>query len=201
MTRIVSDRAGKTDQVVLLPSSLEDPSKSPPGLYRIGLLTTCISIFAFFFALVIAYVWRSRTPPFWDPIVLPPVLNLSTALIVASSVTFEIARRVFRKGLWRLASHLLLATASLGAAFVASQLTAWRELVRHGAFLAENPHSSFFYLFTGLHALHLIGGMVALFVVVLGRNKRRELVDVVCYYWHFLGVLWIALYAVLRVIS
>jgi cytochrome c oxidase subunit 3 len=197
MARILSDRAEKTDQVVVLPASLEDPSKSPPGVFRVGLVATCTSIFAFFTALVLAYFWRSRTPPFWDPIPLPKTLWLSTALILSSSVTFEAARRVFRRGYWRLASHLLLVTASLGAGFLASQLSAWRELVREGAYLMQNPHSSFFYLFTGLHGLHLIGGMVALFVVVLGRSKRRELVDVVAYYWHFLGVLWIALFAVL----
>jgi heme/copper-type cytochrome/quinol oxidase subunit 3 len=102
MSKIVSDRAEKTDQVVVLPSSLEDPSKSPPGMYRVGVGIACASILAFFTALVIAYVWRSRTPPFWDPIRLPGVLWLSTGLILASSVTFEIARRVFRKGKWRL---------------------------------------------------------------------------------------------------
>src|SRR5580704_11475163 len=154
MSRLLSDRAGNTDQVVILPSALEDPSKSPPGLYRVGLLTACISISAFFIALVIAYYWR-------------------------------------------MTSHFLLVTASLGAAFLASQLTAWRSLVMHGAFLARNPHISFFYLFTGLHAAHLIGGLVLLFVVVLGSSKRRELVDVATQYWHFLGVLWIALYYVL----
>jgi cytochrome c oxidase subunit 3 len=198
MAQLLSDRAGKTDQVVVLPVSLEDPSKSPPGVYRIGLIATCVSIFAFFSALVLAYYWRSTTPPFWDPIQLPSTLWLSTALILASSVTFEIARRVFRKGLWRLASRLLLVTAMLGAAFLASQITAWRELVVKGAYLAQNPHSSFFFLFTGLHAAHLVGGLVALAIVVLGRSKRRELVDVVAYYWHFLGLLWIALFIVLR---
>ena len=201
MPGLLSDRAGKTDQVVVLPVSLEDPTKSPPGIYRVGLAASCIAIFAFFAALVIAYVWRSRTPPFWDPIQLPKVLWLSTYLILASSVTFEAARQVFRRGMWRLASRLLLATACLGGAFLASQLTGWRELVNHGAFLARNPHSTFFYLFTGLHGAHLIGGLVALFVVLLGKSKRRELVDVVAFYWHFLGVLWIALFFVLSRIS
>jgi cytochrome c oxidase subunit 3 len=93
---------------------------------------------------------------------------------------------------------MLLITACLGAGFLASQVTAWRELVREGVYMAQNPHSSFFYLFTGLHAAHLIGGLVALFVVVLAKSKRRELVDVVTNYWHFLGVLWIALFAVLK---
>ena len=96
MAKIVSDRAEKTDQVVVLPSSLEDPSKSPPGMYRVGVAVACGSILAFFTALVIAYVWRARTAPFWDPIPLPGVLWLSTGLMVTSSVTFEIASRVFR---------------------------------------------------------------------------------------------------------
>jgi cytochrome c oxidase subunit III len=197
MSRLLSDRAGNTDQVVLLPSALEDPSKSPPGLYRVGLLTACISISTFFIALVIAYYWRKMTPPFWEPVPIPKTLRVSTILILISSATFETARQLFRRGHRRIASHFFLATASLGAAFLASQLTAWRSLIMHGAFLKKNPHSSFFYLFTGLHAAHLIGGLVLLFVVVLGTSKRRELVDVATQYWHFLGVLWIALYCVL----
>lgn len=198
MSRILSDRAEKTDQVVVLPASLEDPTKSPPGLYRIGLVALLIAIFAFFAALVIAYFWRASHPPFWSPIELPNTLWLSTGIILTSSVTFEAARRVFRKGEWRLGSRLLLVTACLGFAFLASQFTAWRDLVRQGVYMAQNPHSSFFYLFTGLHAAHLIGGLVGLFVVLLAKSKKRELVDVVAYYWHFLGVLWIALFAVLK---
>jgi cytochrome c oxidase subunit III len=201
MPRIISGRAEKTDQVVVLPSSLEDSSKSPPGTYRVALIALCGSIFAFFTALVAAYIWRSQTPPYWDPVEIPEVLWLSTGLILVSSATFEMARRFYGKGEWRLASRLLVVTATIGAAFVASQLTAWRRLVEQGAYLMENPHGSFFYLFTGLHAAHLIGGMVALFYVVLGRNRRRELVDVVAYYWHFLSVLWLVLFGVLLTIS
>jgi cytochrome c oxidase subunit 3 len=197
MSRLLSDRAGKTDQVVVLPSALEDPANSPPGLYRVGLLTACISISAFFISLVIAYYWRKHTPPFWEPVPIPKTLRLSTILILISSATFETARQLFRRGEWRIASRFLLITASLGMAFLASQLTAWRSLVMHGAFLARNPHSSFFYIFTGLHAAHLIGGLVVLFVLVLGKSKRRELVDVATAYWHFLGVLWLVLYWVL----
>jgi len=198
MARLLSDRVEKTSQVVVLPASLEDPSRPVPGLYRVGLTAICISIFVFFSALVLAYYWRSARPPYWDSIRLPEVLWVSTALILASTVTFEIARRVFRRGMWRAASHLLVVTACLGAGFLASQLTAWRQLMKQGAYLAQNPHSSFFYLFTGLHAAHLLGGIVALGVLLLARSKRRELVDVVAYYWHFLGLLWVALFMVLR---
>jgi cytochrome c oxidase subunit 3 len=201
MARLVSDRAERTESVVLLPSSLEDSQKAPPGTYRIILISACGSIFTFFAALVIAYYWRSKTPPFWDPIPLPNALLVSTFLILFSSVTFEIARRVYRKGEHRLASRFFLVTGCLGAGFLASQLTAWWDLVKAGAFLAQNPHSSFFYLFTGLHGLHLIGGLVALSVLMFRHAPRRELVDVVTYYWHFLGALWLALFSVLRIIS
>jgi cytochrome c oxidase subunit 3 len=193
---LLSDRAGKTSRVVVLPASLEDPSKSPPGMYRLGLLIACGSILAFFAALVVAFYWRSSTPPFWAPIALPRTLWLSTAIILVSSVTFEAARRTYRRGLHRIAARLLVVTACLGAAFLASQLSAWLNLVRRGYYLAQNPYSSFFYMFTGLHAAHLIGGLIALFIVVLGRT-RRETVDTVAYYWHFLGVLWIALFVIL----
>src|SRR5690348_16155455 len=110
MSRLLSDRAEKTDQVVVLPVSLEDPSKRPPGLYRVGLAAILISIFIFFGALVLAYYWRSSRPPFWDPIKLPEALWASTGIIIASSVTFEAARRVFLRGMWRVASRLLVVT-------------------------------------------------------------------------------------------
>ena len=196
---LLSDRAGKTSRVMVLPASLEDPSKSPPGLYRVGLLIACASILAFFAALVVAFYWRSRTPPFWAPITLPHTLWLSTAIILVSSVTFEAARRTFRRGQHPAAARLLVVTACLGAAFLASQLAAWRDLVHRGYYLAQNPYSSFFYMFTGLHAAHLIGGLIALFIVVLGRSTRRETVDAVAFYWHFLGVLWIALFVILLI--
>lgn len=198
---LLSDRAGKTSRVVVLPASLEDPSKSPPGMYRLGLLIACGSILAFFAALVVAFYWRSLTPPFWAPIALPHSLWLSTAIIVVSSATFEAARRTYRRGQHAMSARLLVVTACLGAGFLASQLSAWRNLVQRGYYLAQNPYSSFFYLFTGLHAAHLVGGLIALFVVVLGRSTRRESVDVVAFYWHFLGVLWIALFTILLISS
>lgn len=188
--------------MVVLPSSLEDPAKAPPGSFRILIWTLCASISAFFAALVIAYIWRSGSGPYWQPVAFPPVLWLSTAIILASSVTFEAARRIFRKGRPRLALRFLIATAVLGLAFLAAQLDAWRQLVKEGAYLMENPHGAFFYIFTGLHAAHLVGGLIALFVLIFRRQKRRrEVVDVAAYYWHFLGVLWILLFAVLKNVS
>jgi cytochrome c oxidase subunit III len=201
MPRIVSDRAEKTDEVVVLPSTTEGPGKLPVGIYRIFLIALLGSIFAFFASLVFAYVYRAQSKQLWNPIVLPGILWVSTMLIALSSFTFEFARQMHRRGLWHVSSKFLLATAVLGSAFLASQLTAWRQLVLQGVFMQNNPHSSFFYLFTGLHGAHLIGGLAAIAYLMFGANKRRQLINAVCYYWHFLGVLWLGLFEVLRIVG
>ena len=83
-----------------------------------------------------------------------------------------------------------------------SQLTAWRELVRFGAFLSQNPHSSFFVPVHWAYTPRIsLAVWSPLLVVMLRRSPRRELVDVVTYYWHFLGVLWIVLFGTLRLIT
>lgn len=201
MARIISERADHTDQVVVLPASIETPGQIPASTYGIFLIALLGSIFAFFAALVIAYVIRAGRPDFWNPIVLPRILWFSTILMALSSMTFEVARQLYRQGLWQASRSFVVATAVLGAAFLASQLTGWRDLARQGAFMLHNPHGTFFYLFTGLHAAHLAGGLFALAYLLYSGNKRRELVNAVCYYWHFLGVLWVALFQVLRIVS
>src|SRR5580658_177191 len=95
---LLSDRARKTAQVVVMPASLEDRTKPPAGLYRLGLLLTCAWILTFFGALVVAFFWRAKTMEFWEPIPLPMTLWVSTGIMVASSVVFEKARRLYRQG-------------------------------------------------------------------------------------------------------
>ena len=193
---LLSDRAGKTSSVVVMPSALEDPTKGPSGLLKMGVILFCAALFTFFGALMLAFYFRAQESAYWHRIRLPQMLWVSTNLILASSVSFEAARRLWRHGRQDLASRFLTITACLGTAFLASQLTAWRVLINQGAYLKGNPFSSFFYIFTGLHALHLLGGLIALFFVIGGR-KRRDVIDATAYYWHFLGVLWIILFAVL----
>jgi len=198
---MLSDRAEKTSEVVVLPVSLEDPATSPPGLYRVGFLATCGSICAFFAGLVICYLWRAQTSSYWEPIQLPEVLKLSTAVILLSSVTFEWARRLYRRGERPAYYKLMAITTVLTLAFLGLQTTAWMDLFRQGAFLSQNPHSSFFYIFTGLHGAHVVGGLVALGIVLSRRAPRREIVNMVAYYWHFLFALWVGLYATLAFVS
>lgn len=197
---LLSDRAGKTSDMVVMPSSLDDKTRARPTSYRLGVFLLCAAIFSFFAALVIAFYLRRQSHAYWQPVPLPRMLWVSTNLILASSVTFETAKRLWRHGQHVLAGRFLLGTACLGAGFLASQLTAWRVLVDRGVYMTQNPYSSFIYLFTGLHAGHLIGGLIALFVILAKRNKSREGIEAVALYWHFLGVLWIVLFAVLLLV-
>jgi cytochrome c oxidase subunit 3 len=194
---LLSHRAGKTAEVVLLPASTEDPNKAAPGLVRIGLLLACGSIAVLFGALVFAYYWRKTEPGVWDQAPAPGSLWISTLIILLSSVILERGRRLYRCGEHGRAGRLFSMTAAFGLLFLISQLTAWRVLAASGVYLQQNPYSGFFYLFTGLHAAHLLGGLGGLWLISSKRRRRREVVDAAAFYWHFLGLLWVALFFVL----
>jgi cytochrome c oxidase subunit 3 len=198
---MLSDRAEKTDQVVVLPASLDDPNTAPPGLYRVGFYATCVSILAFFAAMVIAYIWRAQAAKYWTPIELPPILRVSTSVIFLSSVSFEVARRFYRRGDRPVYNKLMILTVLLTLGFLGLQISAWLDLLKQGVYLKQNPHSSFFFIFTGIHAAHVAGGLIALFIVSLKKSPKREVVNLVAYYWHLLFVLWVGLYLTLALVS
>jgi cytochrome c oxidase subunit III len=138
----------------------------------------------------------------WQGFNLPAILYLNTLLLFASSVTLEVARRriaSFMGGLRTQSEHparWLYITLVLGLLFVAGQYIAWRELRAQGLYLATNPSSSFFYLLTATHALHIFGGLVGLLYVIrkLGNSTlRRSTLVATARYWHFMDVLWVYL--------
>jgi len=138
---------------------------------------------------------------------MPRILWLSTALILLSSVTFEAARRSLRASFSSAYSRWLALTVSLGFGFLALQLIAWRQLARQGIYLATNPHSSFFYLLTAVHGLHLSVGLIALAFLLVrtartGKSdpgKQISITDGVVIYWHFMDFLWLYLFVLLFV--
>src|SRR2546430_10787958 len=147
-----------------------------PARYRIGVWMAIGSILMLFVALTSAYIVRSASSNDWHPIVMPKVLWLSTTLIVISSVTIEIARRSLKQKNGAAYGRWLINTVALGIGFVASQLVAWRQLVRQGVYLAANPYNSFFYLFTTAHAVHLLGGPGALTYLLVRTRKAAHTV-------------------------
>jgi cytochrome c oxidase subunit III len=175
----------------------------PARRYRIGMWVAMASIMMLFTALSSAYIVRAASANDWQPLAMPRVLLLSTALILISSATVEKFRRHV-KALAISTTPWLLTTVVLGIGFLGSQYMAWRQLARQGLFLATSPHSSFFYLLTAVHGLHLFGGLLGL-LYVLVRLRTRQLIharqvglaDAVTIYWHFMGALWIYLFLLL----
>ena len=174
--------------------------------YRVGMWVMMASVLMLFTALSSAYVVRSASANDWIPLAMPRVLLLSTALILVSSLTLEKARRQLKATSEAGYTRWLLVTALLGIGFLGSQLMAWKQLAGQGVYLATNPHSSFFYLLTATHGIHLLGGLMAL-VFLLARTKlrpakaggarRQAAADAVTIYWHFMDALWIYLFLLL----
>jgi cytochrome c oxidase subunit 3 len=112
-----------------------------------------------------------------------------------------------KRGKSVLYSRWLMLTVLLGLGFLASQLLAWRQLVAQGIYVSSHPHSSFFYVLTGAHALHLLGGVLGLDYLLLssrrrlvderGEEKRLVMASSMALYWHFMGGLWIYLFLLL----
>ena len=181
--------------------------QSSANRYRIGMWVGLASILMMFTALSSAYIVRAASSSDWQPLTMPRILLLSTALILVSSVTLETARRKLKDSATRAYKPWLLLTMLLGLGFLGSQFLAWRELVRQGVYVASNPHSSFFYLLTATHGVHLLGGLTALAYLSirsrasqdnqLALTKAQAGADAVTLYWHFMDFLWIYLFVLL----
>jgi cytochrome c oxidase subunit 3 len=171
-----------------------------PASIAVWLVVASVTIL--FAAFTSTYLAR-RGEADWSVGPLPGVLYLSTGILMLSSGALERARRQGRReNLEGLRSWLLVATV-LGFAFLAAQIAAWRQLAAAGIFLSSNPHSAFFYLLTGAHALHVAGGLAGL-SYALARARRAETAAVAlrttepaATFWHFLDGLWIYLFVIL----
>ena len=180
---------------------------SSANRYRIGMWVAMAAILMMFTALSSAYIVRAASSNDWQALRMPRILLLSTALIVISSGTLETARRKLKSSFRSAYKLWLLVTVALGLGFLVSQLLAWRQLVLQGIYVASNPHSSFFYLLTAAHGLHLIGGLMALVYLSLRTRASKDnssneeqgqaAADAVTIYWHFMDVLWIYLFVLL----
>ena len=175
--------------------------------YRIGMLVTLASIAMLFTSLSSAYIVRSGVMNDWFPIAVPRVMFGSTALLFLASVSIEIARRKLKQNLSTSYKQYLSLTVLLGLGFLSSQLFTWRQLARQGIYISSHPHSSFFYLLSGAHAVHLLGGLLGLTFLSLSwrrqvteqasLTKRKAATDAVTVYWHFMDALWIYLFLLL----
>jgi len=175
----------------------------PQRTYITGMAIALGGILMFFAALVSALVVRKGlSNAAWHTVEVPRVLWLNTLILLASSATLVRSRRDFLVRDEAGFRHWWGVTTILGAFFVAGQILAWRQLVGAGVYLATNASSSFFYVFTAAHGLHLLGGIAAMLAVAFRRGRhldRGTAVEVVSIYWHFLDALWLCLFVFLLV--
>jgi cytochrome c oxidase subunit 3 len=174
---------------------------SPPAAST-GIWVVLFAITMTFAAFTSALIVRKGASLDWRHFTLPSILYFNTVLLLASSVTLEVSRRrvaTFMGGLKSQVdspSRWLYVTLFLGLLFVAGQYLAWRQLSSQGVFLATNPSSSFFYVLTAAHALHVLGGLGGIIFVIRKLSQatlRRRTLDATARYWHFMDVLWVYL--------
>jgi cytochrome c oxidase subunit III len=188
---------------------------SPDTPARTGVWVGIGAIAMSFAAYTSAMIVRGGSAPHWQHFRLPPILYLNTVVLLASSVTLEAGRRQLTRAANRPertgdpqldvpAGGLswLYLTLALGIIFLAGQCLAWLDLAAQGLFLATNPSSSFFYVFTAMHGLHLIGGLAGLAFVLRRVSRGADTsslgaLGAAALYWHFMGVLWLYLLGVL----
>jgi cytochrome c oxidase subunit 3 len=173
-----------------------------PAPSSTGIWVLLAAIGMMFAALTSALIVRQGGASDWHHLALPRILFPNTLVLLASGVTLEFARRriaAFMAGprlLGEKPALWLYVTMFLGLVFVAGQYVAWLQLRAEGLYLATNPNSSFFYLLTAIHALHVMGGMVGLTYVMVKLNRltlRRTTLASFSHYWHFMGILWVYL--------
>ncbi len=173
-----------------------------------------------FAALTSALIVRQGSSSDWQRFVLPRILYLDTVILIASSYTLELSRKRFAAAsslraqatksapadtaaLRSSGLYWLNMTLTLGLLFVVGQFLAWRGLASQGLFLATSPSSSFFYVLTAMHGLHLLGGVLGLIYVGyrLRRNRRNAQTSLgtAAVYWHFVDLLWVYLLMVIAV--
>jgi cytochrome c oxidase subunit 3 len=173
-----------------------------PKRYSTAITIALVSILMFFMALASAFIVLRRGSDAWVTVRLPPILWANTLILIASSFTLEAARRRLSDSNAAGFRRLWLLTTGLGILFVTGQFVAWRQLAAQGVFLASNQASSFFYIFTGAHAVHLLGGVGALLYVSFRKLDKTRIslsavAEIASYYWHFMDGLWVFLLALL----
>jgi cytochrome c oxidase subunit III len=174
----------------------------PQRAYFTVIQLALAGIVMFFMALTSSFLVRKGLANDWVTFNFPRILWLNTLILLGSSVTIQIARGNLHEDQGAAFQRWWSVTTSLGVLFLAGQFIAWRQLASQGVFLVTNPSSSFFYVLTAAHGLHLFGGILAL-LYVSHRNWQRARIsqvtatDVASIYWHCMDGLWVFLFALL----
>lgn len=194
-----------------MPTTVEtNEPKASMSLGMLGMILVLVAIGAFFVALAVAYAFAIQDRPGQPNIQFSNWFWISTGLIALSSATLQWARRDlrmarfagYRMGLWL--------TLGLGAGFLVTQLLGCQDLASQGVYVVGNPRGSMYYVFSGVHAVHLLGGLGGMYWLIRKAalltdgeeqplRKHRAAARNTAAYWHFMGVLWLGLLLLLVV--
>lgn len=186
------------------------PSGQASTTARLGMRLLLASLSMLFAASLMGYLVSRARAPVWPPPGVPSLpagLWVSTVLILAGSFTMYVALDGIRHGRARAARIGLLLTFLLGVAFLGSQTVNWFALVAVHFTMRTTLYGFMFYLLTGLHAAHVIGGLIPLGVTAARARQGRYTgeshagIEYVSMYWHFLAVVWLILFAALLLTS
>jgi cytochrome c oxidase subunit 3 len=192
-------------------------------------IASIVMLFISFTTLFVARRGAGRFDPLtggftsdWVPVPLPMrILLINTAVLLLSSLLIEVARRAARlesilvpmssipgvRAIRQTSLAWVGAAALAGVGFLFGQYRAWQQLQQHGALVNSGPANTFFYLLTGTHAVHLAAGLVVLVYACTAAGPRLSLerrcitLDVTCWYWHFMAVMWMYVLLVLRLMD
>jgi len=192
-----------------LPQRIRPELQEPRGLaavsgQRLGLGIFLVVVSVLFLLFIISYQLRMDYQD-WRPVSEPWQLWMSTLLLLAGSVSLQMASVAARRPSEIRTMQLLKAAGVLTLAFLIGQLWAWWVMIDQGNTVGSNPANSFFYLITGVHAVHIVGGLVAWLRVISRMHYGGSLesfqlsIQLCTTYWHFLFVIWLFLFYMLLV--
>lgn len=206
-----------------LPASRLHGQHDRPSMVAVGTIIWLSSELMFFAALFASYFTiRSVSPEMWaenTALLNVPFASINTTILVLSSFTCQLgvfaaergqvsrAGSLLQVGKWGLREWFIL-TYVMGAVFVGGQALEYAELIHEGVTIPNDAYGTMFYLTTGFHGIHVTGGLIA-FLFVLGRtyvarrftHEQAVSAIVVSYYWHFVDVVWIGLFATIYLIK
>jgi cytochrome c oxidase subunit III len=175
----------------------EQPISMHPKKFALWLfIVTVVMIFA---SLTSAYIVR-QSEGNWLEFDLPQIFWYSSGLIILSSISLHWSYLSAKKDELGSVKLGMIITSILGLAFLVSQWYSWVALVDRDVYFVGNPAGSFLYVFTGLHAIHLISGVIFLIIVLISsfnykvHSKNMVSLEMCMTYWHFLGGLWLYLF-------
>jgi cytochrome c oxidase subunit 3 len=180
---------------------------NPVGAFDVAPEKVALSFFLLvvsiaFALLTVSYFIRMDVPD-WTPLSDPSQLWFNTALLVMSSALFQWARMSVTQGKQKNIITAFVIGGVFAVLFIAGQLMAWQTLQNDGFFLTSNPANSFFYLLTGLHAIHLLGGLWVWSkssIKLFSGTEPKELslsIELCTTYWHFLLIVWLIMFGLL----